>query len=80
LPGGAIINNIKVRIQTHQRWPLAHNIVGQRVQGANAIAHSGQQPRFAHKAVNAAAKIINGGIDQRDNQYFLLIVDLGDQL
>ena len=53
--------------------------MGQGVQGADPVVEAGEQTPGPDKTIHPAAEVIDRGVDQGDNQHFLLILHPLDQ-
>ena len=70
----ALVDNAEVVRQTRQAGPLLHDVVGQAMQGAHAIAHQPRQERafVLQFPRQTRREIVHGGVDQRHDQHFLI--------
>jgi hypothetical protein len=75
------VDDLEIGLQPHQRRTL-RDIVRQPVQRTHPVAQVRQQPPAFDKLADALVEIIHRRIDQRNDQYFLLIRQgaLGDDL
>ncbi len=71
LAGRALVDDLEVVGQPHQRRPLAHDVVGQAVQGAHPVAHVRQQALRLDQLADPLVEAVHSRVDQRDDQHLL---------
>ena len=81
LAGGAVVHDGEIVGQAHQAGALAHNVMGQAMERAHAVADLRREPARFEVRGDAAGKVAYGRVDQGDDQHLLVIVHtIGDQV
>jgi len=77
----ALVDDLEIVRKPHQSRALAYDVVRQAVQCAHAVSQVRQQPAGLDELCHPLREVVDGRVDQGDDQHFLVVVQpaAGDQ-